>query len=132
MGFSEVERCRDLADGVYEALISGDDRIYVYKGVDRLIYFPHDTTVLEQELRNLELFSGNKNIIQLVAAVVSISPYQTAEHDTNKPPILRGILLQYHPNGTLHDALQSPNFCTARRCRQWSLEIAMAVAAIRS
>ncbi|KAF2241413.1 hypothetical protein BU26DRAFT_440878, partial [Trematosphaeria pertusa] len=85
--------------------ISGDERQYVYKGVDRLIYFPHDAKVLEQELRNLELFHGSKRIVQLVAAVISRSPYQSRESGT-PPLVLRGILLEYYPNGTLHDALQ--------------------------
>jgi len=99
----------------------------VYKGVDRFIYFPHNTKILEQELRNLELFQGIKQIVQLVAAVISRNPYQTRE--PGAAHVLRGILLEHHPNGTLHDALQSPEpwMHHRRRWLQWGLDISTAL-----
>lgn len=105
---SEVNRCENLADGVDKVRTLRNEGWSVYKGVDKLIYVPHDTDVLEQELRHLELFRGNKSIVQLIAGVVSTNSYQTLEHDIDKPPILRGFLLEYHPSGTLRDLLQSP------------------------
>lgn len=115
-----IQRVEDMNshEHVNTARILGDERQYVYKGVDRLIYFPHDTKVLEQELRNLELFHGRKRIVQLVATVISSSPYQTRESGA-PPPVLRGILLEYHPNGTLHDVLQSPE--SWMHCSLWWL-----------
>ena len=118
------------ADGVCEASISGDETTYVYKGVDRDIYVPTDTEVLEQELRNLELFSGSQRIVQFVAAVVSSNPYQTRESDDVRTPVLRGILLDYHPNGTLRDVLRSPEPWMDGRWRQWGLEITAALACL--
>ena len=68
---------------------------------------PRDSDVLEQELRNLERLRDSENVVKLVAAVVSDNPYRTTkatEDDT--PDSLQGILLEYHPNGTLRTALQ--------------------------
>jgi hypothetical protein len=103
-----IRRVKDIDNYEYvnTAYIVGDKHQYVYKGMDRLVYFPHDTKVLEQELRNLELFHDSKRIVQLAATVISSSPYQSRESDA--PPVLRGILLEHHPNGTLHNILQSP------------------------
>lgn len=96
------------ADCVREANIFGDKTTYMFKGVDRDIYIPTDTEVLEQELRNLELLSGSPRILQLVAAVVSSNPYQTGPSGSAETPVLRRLLLDYHPNGTLRDVLRSP------------------------
>jgi hypothetical protein len=127
---ANTQRVKDIEsfEHVYIARILGDEREYVYKGVDRLIYFPHDTKVIEQELRNLELFHGNKQIVQLVAAVISSSPYQTRE--TGAPPVLRGILFEYLPHGTLHDAIQFPEpwMHSSSWWLQWALDISMALA----
>jgi hypothetical protein len=123
-----IKREEDInfSSHVNKARILGDERQYVYKGTDRLIYVPHDTDVLEQELRNLELFHGNKRIVQLVAAVISNNPYQT--RDSGAAPVLRGILLEYHPNGTLHDALQSPEpWMHQWWWLQWGLDISTAL-----
>lgn len=125
-----IQRVEDIDsyEHVNTARILGDDRQYVYKGVDRLIYYPQNTEVLEQELRNLVLLHGSKRIVQLVAAVISSSPYQTRESEA--PPVLRGILLQYHPNGTLHDILQSPDpwMHSSSQWLQWALDISTALA----
>jgi hypothetical protein len=47
----------------------------VYKEVDRPLYMPRDSEVLELELRNLERMRGSKGIMRLIAAVVSNNPY---------------------------------------------------------
>ena len=123
---SEIREKEEL-DGhsVYKVLLYGDETLYVYKEVERPHYVPPDTEVLEQELRNLELFRGNTvGIVQLVAAVVSPNPYQTSkEGDSN---VLRGVLLEYYPNCTLENALKSPQ--TNGRWCQWALQIASALA----
>jgi hypothetical protein len=82
---------------------------YVYKEVDRPLYTPRDSEVLELELRNLERMRGKKGVVRLVAAVVSDNLYRTAKaKEDDNPTSLQGILLEYYPNGTLQNALQSP------------------------
>lgn len=108
--------------------LQGNESPFVYKEVERAFWVPGDTEVLELELRNLELFRGNTvNIIQLVAAVISQNPYQT-DPVKQRDAVLRGVLLEYHPNGTLEDALKSPKPETKGRWCQWALHIAAALA----
>lgn len=86
--------------------VDNDEKSYVYKEVDRPLYEPRDSKVLEQELRNLELLRGTKGVVWLVAAVVSKNLYRTAETiKDDTPVVLRGILLEYYPYGTLRDVL---------------------------
>lgn len=111
-------------------LLRGDETPYVYKEVERAHYVPRDTKVLEQELRNLEIFRGTTvGIVQLVAAVVSQNPYQTAQPGKEcDPVVLRGFLLEHNPNGTLESALKSPTPKVRERWREWALQIASALA----
>lgn len=141
---SEISKTRQLSVGVHEVRVTGDDKPYVYKEVDIPLYIPRDSQVLDQELRNLQLFHSSKAIVQLVAAVVSQNPYQTAQpgeayefHETAEAieiiklkgrTVLQGILLEYHPKGTLADALQGAQEKTAWPWRKWALQIACALA----
>jgi hypothetical protein len=127
---SDVELGNELKDGVFEAHILGHERSYVYKSVDRDIYRPTDSDVLEQELRNLESLYGHHKAVQLVAAVVSHNPYQTNDIEGDKTPVLRGILLEHHPNGTLSDLLQSPKPWMKGHWRPWGHEITTALACL--
>jgi serine/threonine protein kinase len=106
---SEISTVKELGTGVFEAHVDGDEDPFVYKEVDRPLYEPSDTEALEYELHTLERFRSTKSIVHLVAAVISTNPYQTTDIDktTATAPVLRGILLEHHPNGTLQDALQS-------------------------
>ncbi|KAK3693127.1 kinase-like domain-containing protein [Podospora appendiculata] len=86
-----------------------------------------------KELRNLELLGGTEGIVRLVAAVVSKHPYQTRtglnRETSNAEKVVRGILLEYHPNGTLQDALRSPKSVHMdARWQAWGLQIARALA----
>jgi len=132
-GISEIKDKEEL-DGhaVYKVLLHGDETLYVYKEVERPHYVPPDTEALEQELQNLELFRGTKaNIVHLVAAVISQNPYQTTQTSNGKdsnPNTLRGILLEYHPRGTLETILESPNPEVDPRWCQWACQIASALA----
>jgi hypothetical protein len=104
---SEIKKIQELSDGVH--LVRVDSVEYVYKEVDRPLYTPRDSEVLELELRNLERMRGSKGVVRLVAAVVSDNPYRTAKaKEDDNPTSLQGILLEHHPNGTLQNALQSP------------------------
>jgi serine/threonine protein kinase len=88
-------------------------------------YMPDDSQALDQELRNLRLFLSVEGIVQLVAAVVSRNPYQTI---LDKPQVvLRDLLLEYHPNGTLEFALQSPQPNPSCPLQKWSLQISLAL-----
>lgn len=75
--FSDVTNVRQLSAGVHEVYVDNVNNRYVYKEVENPIYQPRDSQVLNQELRNLELFYGMKGIVQLVAAIVSHNPYYT-------------------------------------------------------
>ena len=72
---------------------------------------------------------GSEGVVWLTAVVVSDNPYRTTAAIENDPPTsLQGILLEYHPNGMLQNALQSPkpNYPWHR----WTLEITRALDAL--
>ena len=122
---SEITKERELAAGVHVVRLHGDEREYVYKEVDRPQYLPEDTEILQRELRNLEQLPGSEEVVRLVATISSTNPYRTAEVDAgNTCSFLRGFLLEYHPNGTLQDALQSPEPEADQPWRRWALQIA--------
>lgn len=121
---SEIRKDRELTSGVHEVHIYGDEQSYVYK-VDRPLYESSDTEVLEQELRNLELLRSTKAVMRLIATVVSVNPYKTVEiGPSDRARVLRGLLLEYHPHGTLRDALRFPEPETGRPWQRWALQIA--------
>lgn len=108
---SKIGKKQELSVGVHEACVDGDEKSYVCKEVDGPLCEPRHSEASEQELRKLELLRGTEGVVRLVASVVSKNLYRTAETiKDNTPVVLRGILLEYHPYGTLRDALQSkPN-----------------------
>jgi hypothetical protein len=123
---SEITKTEELGMGVHKAHIIGNENTYVYKEVDRPLYEPRDSETLEQELRNLILLRGIDGIVQLVAAVVSRNPYQTmGVNDSYGQTVLRGILLEYHSNGTLQSFLQSPK--EDLPWQQWAIQITSAL-----
>ncbi len=126
---SDIMKMQELEAGVYEARVDGDKALYIYKEIERPLYVPRDSEVLEQELRNLELLRGTEGIAWLVAAVVSNNPYQTTDGE-NSTTVLRGILLEHYPNGTLKSALQSPKPQMDGRWLVWGLQIAEALACL--
>lgn len=133
---SEIEINKELHGGVYEARLLADDTLYVYKQVERPFYVSGDSDVLEQELHNLELFRGSDvGIVQLAAAVTSTNPYQTATGFSwgrcrGGSTVLRGLLLEYHRNGTLEMALKSPPSNMDGLWRRWGLQIIRALACL--
>jgi hypothetical protein len=123
---SEITKTGELGMGVHKAHIIGDEVIYVYKEVDRPLYKPRDSETLEQELRNLLLLRGVDGVVQLVAAVVSRNPYRTMDtNNSGDQNVLRGILLEYHSNGTLQSFLQSPK--GGLPWHQWAIQITSAL-----
>ena len=79
---------------------------------------------MEDELRNLVLLCNRKALVRLIAIVVSVKPYQSTETDAgDSSTIMRGLLLEYHPNDTLRDPLGSPQSETGRSWLRWALQI---------
>ena len=103
-----IKKIKEFGMGVHLVIVDSDE--YVYKGVDRLLYISRDIEVLEQELRNLELIHANEGNVRLTAVVVSDNPYRTTTATENNKHLtsLQRILLEYHPNGILQNALESP------------------------
>ncbi|KAI0405751.1 kinase-like domain-containing protein [Xylaria palmicola] len=128
---SNIVKMQELHAGVHKVRIGDDKSPYIYKEIERPLYYPRDSEVLEQELRNLELFRGTEGIAWLVAAVVSENPYQTTSGE-GSTTVLRGVLTKYYPNGTLRDALQSPKLQTDGRWLVWGLQIAEALACLHA
>lgn len=68
----------------------------------RPLYLAQDSTALEEQV------GGRGSIVRLIATVVSKNPYSTAVHrKQDVPPVLRGILVEYHAGGTLAEVLLS-------------------------
>ncbi|CAK7275542.1 hypothetical protein SEPCBS57363_006746 [Sporothrix epigloea] len=82
--------------------------LYILKSIERLLYIFYDTPALESELRVLEQVGGRDHIVRLIAAVVSDNPYSsTPDANGQTSRVLRGILLEYHPAGTLEAAIKA-------------------------
>ncbi|KAJ8124728.1 hypothetical protein O1611_g8913 [Lasiodiplodia mahajangana] len=124
---SNITKMQELEAGVHKVRVGDDESLYIYKEIERPLYVPRDSEVLEQELRNLQLFPGTEGIARLVAAVISENPYQTT-NGQDSTTVLRGVLIEYCPNGTLKDALQSPRPQMDERWLVWGLQIAKALA----
>lgn len=135
---SQITKTCELSAGVYKVELTSSNMPLVFKEIDRPMYMPQDSQVIDQELQNLQLCQGLAGIVQLVATVVSQNPYQTTQLDTGKTgaggtkssTVLRGILLQYHCNGTLEAALQNtapPIPRTTSPWWKWAVQIARAL-----
>ncbi|KAI0888370.1 kinase-like domain-containing protein [Annulohypoxylon maeteangense] len=122
--WSAIQKGQEFAAGVHKVYIKERNQHCVYKEVDRPLYEPHDTEVLQQELRNLVLLRNTKGIVQILAVVISANPYQTDERKDSE--VLRGILLEYHPYGTLQDLLRSKSE-TSYPWRRWAVQVATAL-----
>jgi len=123
---SEITKIQQLSSGVYEAEVICCNERVVFKGIDRPLYEPRDSQVLYQELENLRQVQGAYGIVGLVAAVVSQNPYQTIK-DAKTPTVLRGILVDFHPNGTLENALKNASKYGAMIWHKWALQISQAL-----
>ncbi|RVX67795.1 hypothetical protein B0A52_07723 [Exophiala mesophila] len=81
-----------------------DERLFIYKRIDRPLYQSMDTQVLVVEARNLQRLSFSAHIVKLVAIAVSANPYRTDSVKEGQP-VIRGIILEYHTGGTLEQWL---------------------------
>ncbi len=64
------------------------------------------------------------DIVQLMSIVVSINPYQTSRNGGDDVRVLRGLLLEYHPNGTLQDILRLRDKDADLPLQRWAFQIA--------
>ncbi|KAL9592499.1 MAG: hypothetical protein Q9179_006654 [Wetmoreana sp. 5 TL-2023] len=116
---SDIKIEEDIAATVFRVEV--DKELRIYKKIDRPFYHPRDSAALYQELQNLKLLRGDPNIVQLVAVVISPNPYQTRT-SVNVPSVIQGILLDYHPGGTLERWLDNHNKAQFPWSR-WPLQI---------
>lgn len=134
---TSIKKIRPLSPHVHEVSLIGNDKRIVFKEIGGPLHLPEDSQALYQELQNLLFLKGIKSIVQLIAAVVSLNPYQTwqcerscAGTETRGALVLRGILLEYHPKGTLEHALHSaakPISQTTSQWQKWALQITQAL-----
>ncbi|KAF6808681.1 serine threonine protein kinase [Colletotrichum sojae] len=108
----ELSRVRPMdrvGVAVFKAQIESEgDQIHALKQIERPLYLANDSLALEKELQVLEQAGGRCGIVRLIAAVVSGNPCRTAvDYQQNVPPVLHGILVEYHPGGSLAEALLS-------------------------
>jgi hypothetical protein len=97
----------------------------MYKSVDKTSVPQYDL-ILAQEARNLQRLMFCPQIVRLLRTVESTSPY-TTRPGHSEPKVFRGILIDHHPNGTLHDELQNPQARVRQRSLSWALDVSRAV-----
>lgn len=120
--FAELKEIAQVAPGVPRVNTSCDAKelCYIFKSIDKPFYQLRDTKILEQELQNLKLFRQS-TIVQLDSVVVSANPYHTGKLE-DSCSVLRGFLLEYHPGGTIEDALGNDRVYSG--LRRWPIQIA--------
>ncbi|KIH94804.1 protein kinase domain-containing protein [Sporothrix brasiliensis 5110] len=137
-----------LALATHTVRLFGEEQLYVLKSIDRGIYIPQDTPALESELHVLERVGGRDHIARLVAVVVSENPYSSTPtrttdtvdtvdttdlvngaSQTTHYTVLRGLLLEYYPGGTLETVLKTKSD-TERPWVRWASQLCTAVAAM--
>ncbi|CAK7229818.1 hypothetical protein SCUCBS95973_007356 [Sporothrix curviconia] len=130
-----VERLPALA--AYTARLLPDmEQLYVLKSIERGLHIPQDTPALESELHVLEEVGGQDHIVWLVTAVVSDNPYSSTATGTAKsgPDYFRGLLLEYHPRGTLESVLKTDAEKQTEKplpwASRWASQLCSAVAAL--
>jgi hypothetical protein len=128
---SIISKREKLASGVFlvDREHEGALKLFVFKGIERPFYEPYDTAIIEQEIVHLKQLRGVSTIIQLVALVVSDSPYLTSAQSKSRK-VLRGILLEYHSGGTLQDVIDNGVFHPV--WYKWPLQIANALRQLHS
>lgn len=121
ISYSDIQVQDNITGSAVRVQVLEDKTSFVYKKVDRPFYLQKDTKVILKELHNLKHFRGNPYIAQLRAVVVSTNPYQTKATACDQP-VLRGILLEYYPGGTLEQWLEGEHQSDLP-WRRWPLQI---------
>ena len=120
---AEVGQIAEVASGISQVRVRAGEQIYIFKSIERPFYQPEDTEILQQELQNLKL-CRQSTIVQLESVVVSANPYHTGKPEDSHPTF-RGFLLEYHPGGTLEDALGTNRVRFG--LRKWPIQIARGI-----
>lgn len=120
---AKIKIIAKIAPGISKVNIGSDPkkRHYVFKSIEKPFYKPIDTKILQQELQNLKLFRHSTSIVQLLSVVISTNLYHTGKSE-DSGLVLRGLFLEYHPLGTLKDALRENRACPGSR--RWPVQIA--------
>lgn len=125
----------ELADEVYRVFHKNDGILYIYKTVNRAIYYPSDTNVIRSELTNLELFQGKRNIVQPAGVVVFRNPYTTVQAQDQQQDqrlVISGILMQYYSGGSLKDILSDSPAVASYPWERWVIQIATALSCMHT
>lgn len=99
---TELFKRTEITDGVFHVIDVNDETPYILKVVNRPLYQPRDTEVIRTELKNLEYFRGEPNIVQPAGVAVITNPYATS-NATEQPLVISGILLIFYPGGSLQN-----------------------------
>ncbi|TPX24252.1 hypothetical protein DIZ76_013597 [Coccidioides immitis] len=123
----DIQKKEDISGAVYRVQLSNAaaGQEYIFKAIDRPFYHPTDTAVIQQELRNLKDLFRVPNIVRLAGIVISTNPYQTQKSCKDGLVVLRGLLLEYHPGGTLEEALKIG--IPPQTCIIWATQVAAAL-----
>jgi tRNA A-37 threonylcarbamoyl transferase component Bud32 len=80
------------------------EKNYVFKTINRPLYQPRDSDMVEKEIQNLRTLSPCSAIVEFVSIVHSPCPYYTEWLEKPKL-VVRGFLMKYHENGSIQDIL---------------------------
>lgn len=119
---AELKEEDEITDGVFCVFHNG--KPYVLKVVNRPLYQPRDSDVIQRELENLEQFKGVAGIVQL--AGIAVFPNLYATYQNTEQIVVNGILLEYYSVGSLQRVLNE------KRVREfdwerWAIQIGNAL-----
>ncbi|CAP79767.1 hypothetical protein EN45_086540 [Penicillium chrysogenum] len=115
----------EVTDGVFRVIDKALGIPYVLKVLNRPLYQPRDTEVMEKELENLEEFKGVPGIVQAAGLAVSTDPYTTSMKDGQRW-IISGVLLEYYGGGSLQHILDEQRM-TDLPWERWPIQIGTAL-----
>ncbi|KAJ5971891.1 protein kinase domain-containing protein [Penicillium vulpinum] len=97
---AELKEEDEITDGVFRVLYKRDRKLYILKLVNRPLYQPRDSDVIQKELENLEQFQGVAGIVQPAGIAVFANPYANSQNCVQQM-VVYGILLEYYSGGSL-------------------------------
>jgi hypothetical protein len=103
INIAELKEEDEITDGVFRVLHKRDRKPYILKVVNRPLYQPRDSDVIQKELENLEQFKGVAGIVQPAGIAVFANPYATSQNCVQM--VVGGILLEYYSGGSLQRVL---------------------------
>ncbi|KAJ6103798.1 hypothetical protein N7486_004020 [Penicillium sp. IBT 16267x] len=122
---SELAIEEEITDGVFRVFHKARELRYILKVVNRPLYQPRDTEVMERELENLEEFKGAPGLVQAAGLAVSTSPYLTSKSCTQQW-VISGVLLEYYSGGSLQHILDGQRM-ESYPWERWPIQIGTAL-----